>query len=114
TENGKTPPSVQMDKAVQIIRDRVNGLGVSESEVTKQGSNNIIVGVPGQDQSRTLATVGTTAKLQFRQVFAESAAAPQTAPKVSTSPGASATPGATTTPGAKTTPGSTASPGATA
>jgi preprotein translocase subunit SecD len=102
TEKGKTPPSNQMTQAVEIMRNRVNGLGVSEAEVAKQGTNVIVVQVPGQGQSRVVGLIGTTAKLQFRQVFAETAAGPVAAPAptptksgkatTSPSPGASATP----------------------
>ena len=95
TQNGKTPPAQQMDKAVQIIRNRVNGLGVSEAEVSKQGGNNIVVGIPGANAAQTLATVGTTAKLQFRQVYAETSGTPQpVTPTPSGSPSKSAAPSA--------------------
>ncbi|POM23225.1 preprotein translocase subunit SecD [Actinomadura rubteroloni] len=70
TERGKNPPASQMDQAIKIINQRVNGLGVSDAEVAKQGSNNIVVNVPGEGQSRVVGLIGTTAKLQFRQVFA--------------------------------------------
>ena len=70
TSNGKNPPAEQMDQAVKIMTQRVNGLGVSDAEVAKQGSNNIVVNVPGEGQSRVVSLIGTTAKLQFRQVFA--------------------------------------------
>ncbi len=59
----------EMGQAINIMRERVNGLGVSEAEVTKQGSNVIVVQVPGQGQERVVKTIGTTAKLEFRQVL---------------------------------------------
>ena len=68
----------EMSQAISIMRERVNGLGVSEAEVTKQGSNVIIVQVPGQGQERVVKTIGTTAKLEFRQVMvAEPVGVPQ-------------------------------------
>lgn len=70
TANGKNPPPEQMNQAVKIMTQRVNGLGVSDAEVAKQGSNNIVVNVPGEGQGRVVNLIGTTAKLQFRQVFA--------------------------------------------
>ncbi len=70
TESGKNPPSSQMNQAVKIMTQRVNGLGVSDAEVAKQGSNNIVVNVPGEGQGRVVSLIGTTAKLQFRQAFA--------------------------------------------
>ncbi|WP_233526450.1 protein translocase subunit SecD [Actinomadura spongiicola] len=80
TTSGKNPPTEQMDQAVKIMTRRVNGLGVSDAEVTKQGSNNIVVNVPGEGQSRVVSLIGTTAKLQFRQVFAIADGKPSTGP----------------------------------
>lgn len=109
TPNGKTPPAQQMDKAVQIIRNRVNGLGVSEAEVSKQGGNNIVVGIPGANAAQTLATVGTTAKLQFRQVYAETSGTPQSVtPTPSASP--SAAPSKSASPSASASASASASP----
>jgi preprotein translocase subunit SecD len=101
TEKGKTPPGSQMNQAVEIMRNRVNGLGVSEAEVAKQGNNVIVVQVPGQGQSRVVALIGTTAKLQFRQVFAETSAGPVAAPTPSGKAGTTPSPGASTTPSPK-------------
>ncbi|WP_329261786.1 protein translocase subunit SecD [Actinoallomurus sp. NBC_01490] len=68
----------EMSQAINIMRERVNGLGVSEAEVTKQGNNVIIVQVPGQGQERVVKLIGTTAKLEFRQVMvAEPVGVPQ-------------------------------------
>lgn len=86
TPNGKNPPAAQMDQAVKIMTQRVNGLGVSDAEVAKQGSNNIVVNVPGEGQSRVVSLIGTTAKLQFRQVFASADGRPATAANPSPSP----------------------------
>ncbi|MDX6740305.1 protein translocase subunit SecD [Actinocorallia sp. A-T 12471] len=71
TEDGKAAPAEQMDQAVKIIRDRVNGNGLTDAEVTKQGDNVIVVSVPGDrdDQAQIIELVGTTAQLQFRQVL---------------------------------------------
>ncbi len=64
----------QLDQAVGIIRQRVNGLGVAESEVSVQGSGNnaaIVVSVPGSvPQDRLVELVGRTAQLAFRPVEA--------------------------------------------
>ncbi len=72
TEGGITDE--QLDQAVEIIRQRVDGLGVAESEVTVQGSGDnaaIIVSVPGAvPQDRLVELVGRTAQLAFRQVEA--------------------------------------------
>ncbi|MFC5746708.1 protein translocase subunit SecD [Actinomadura rugatobispora] len=89
TADGRTPPSTQMDQAVKIMTQRVNGLGVSDAEVAKQGSSNIVVNVPGEGQDRVVQLIGTTAKLQFRQVYAVADGKPT---------GAAPSPAATPTP----------------
>ncbi|WP_262401531.1 hypothetical protein [Actinomadura sp. CNU-125] len=78
TPNGTDPPAEQMDQAVKIMTQRVNGLGVSDAEVQKQGGDNIVVNVPGAGQNRVVNMIGTTAKLQFRQVFAATDGRPAT------------------------------------
>ena len=66
-----------IDQAVSIIRQRVNSLGVAESEVTAQGSGTnrqIVISVPGDSGRRVVDLVGQTAELRFRQVLAETSA----------------------------------------
>ena len=46
-----------LNQAADIIDARVNGSGVSEAEVTTQGSNEIVVQVPGTTQSSLVETV---------------------------------------------------------
>ncbi|GGX99108.1 protein translocase subunit SecD [Streptomyces hiroshimensis] len=59
-----------MNTAVGIIERRVNGLGVTESEVQTQGDNHIIVNIPkGTNAKQARQQVGTTAKLGFRPVL---------------------------------------------
>jgi preprotein translocase subunit SecD len=63
--------SGQLDQAISIIRRRVDGLGVAEPEITRQG-NFIVVSLPGvKDRDRAIAVVGQTAKLQFRPFCGE-------------------------------------------
>ncbi|MEV4434240.1 protein translocase subunit SecD [Streptomyces sp. NPDC049555] len=58
-----------LNTAVGIIERRVNGLGVSESEVQRQGSKHIIVNIPrGTNAKQARQQVGTTAQLGFRPV----------------------------------------------
>jgi preprotein translocase subunit SecD len=74
--------SEAVDQAVTIIRQRVNSLGVAESEVTAQGSGTnrqIVISVPGDSGRRVVDLVGQTAELRFRQVLAESSGIPTTA-----------------------------------
>jgi preprotein translocase subunit SecD len=78
-----------LNKSVDIIRQRVNGLGVAESDVSTEG-NNIVISVPGKGRDEVLKIVGSTALLRIRQALAEGSGAPATA----TAP----TPGATPIP----------------
>ena len=76
--NGKVT-SAAIDQAVSIIRQRVNSLGVAESEVTAQGSGvnrQIVISVPGDTGRRVVDLVGQTAELRFRQVLVEGAPGP--------------------------------------
>ena len=71
-ENGKVTNEA-IDQAVSIIRQRVNSLGVAESEVSAQGSGTnrqIVISVPGDTGRRVVELVGQTAELRFRQVLA--------------------------------------------
>ncbi|MDT0457139.1 protein translocase subunit SecD [Streptomyces sp. DSM 41527] len=63
-----------MKTAAGIMERRVNGLGVTESEVQTQGSNHIIVNIPkGTDAKQARQQVGTTAQLGFRPVLTTTA-----------------------------------------
>jgi preprotein translocase subunit SecD len=58
-----------LTQAVDIIDRRVNGLGVANSSVTRQG-NDVVIELPGAKNSQNaLATVGATAQLYFRPVY---------------------------------------------
>jgi preprotein translocase subunit SecD len=57
-------------KTVEIIRSRIDALGVAESEVTPSGEN-ILIQLPGvENEGRALEIIGSTAQLTFRQVEA--------------------------------------------
>jgi preprotein translocase subunit SecD len=87
-EAGKVT-SESIDQAVSIIRQRVNSLGVAESEVTAQGSGTnrqIVISVPGDTGRRVVELVGQTAELRFRQVLASGSGNPPAADKAATPP----------------------------
>ena len=66
---GKVQSTAVLDKAVDIIRNRVNGLGVAETEVKRDG-NQIVVDLPGvKDRDKARRLVGKTAELRFRPVL---------------------------------------------
>ena len=61
----------RIDQAVEVIRNRVDGLGVAEPEIQAEGDG-ILVSLPGvDDQQRALDLVGDTAVMRFRPVIAE-------------------------------------------
>ncbi len=74
TPDGQAPSQQNLQLARTIIETRVNGIGVSGSEVLIDGSN-LIITVPG-DNSSQARTLGQTAKLNFRGVVRAVAAAP--------------------------------------
>jgi preprotein translocase subunit SecD len=60
-----------LNEAVTIIERRVNGLGVSNSQVAVQGRD-VVINLPGIKNSQAaLAELGTTAQLLFRPVECE-------------------------------------------
>ena len=69
TPDGSQPTREALDQAQQIIDSRVNGLGVSGSEVVIDGDN-LVITVPGNDgtQARNL---GQTARLFIRPVIGQ-------------------------------------------
>ena len=77
-ETGKVT-NAAIDQAVSIIRQRVNSVGVAESEVTAEGSGvnrHIVISVPGDTGRRVVELVGQTAELRFRQVLVQGGPAP--------------------------------------
>lgn len=93
-ETGKVT-SEAIDQAVTIIRQRVNSLGVAESEVASQGSGTnrqIVISVPGESGRRVIELVGQTAELRFRQVLAETSGVPTTATDAAATPPAGISP----------------------
>ena len=71
----------QIQQAVEIIRQRVNGLGVAEAEVSTQGQGNsaaILVSVPGLSEQGIAEVLKQTALLGFRAVEAVDTGLPLT------------------------------------
>jgi SecD/SecF fusion protein len=67
----KPPPGRELtesdlDRSVSIIRERIDKLGVSETEVRKQGNNQIAIQIPGvSDPERAAEIIGKTAQLEL-------------------------------------------------
>ena len=61
----------EMERAAEVIRQRVDSLGVTEPEIQLQGENQVVVNVPGiTDSDRAVEIIGRTAQLGFYQVLA--------------------------------------------
>jgi len=55
-----------MDGVLRIIRNRVDQLGVAEPDIARQGTNRIVLELPGiSDPARAIALIGKTALLEF-------------------------------------------------
>jgi len=55
-----------LDRSITIMQKRINGLGVSEPEIRKQGSNQIVIQLAGvHNQAAAAALIGKTAQLLF-------------------------------------------------
>lgn len=67
TPDGSRPSREALSQAQQIISSRVNGLGVSGSEVVVDGDN-LVITVPGNDGNEA-RNLGQTARLYIRPVL---------------------------------------------
>lgn len=96
-----------LDVAVDIIRSRVDALGVAEPEISRQGGL-IVIDLPGvKDRDKAAKLVGKTAELRFRKVLGclpaegetTTTTAPTTTAPATTAPASSTPPdsGATST-----------------
>lgn len=81
-----TDPDV-LEKAVEVMRSRIEAFGVQEPVIQINGQNSVLVQLPGvTDRVRALNAIGQTGVLSFRPVIEESITSPLLGP-----------PGATTT-----------------
>src|ERR671932_1259600 len=67
----------EMDQAGQVIRQRVDSLGVTEPEIQLQGQDQVLVNLPGiTDTDRAVEVIGRTAQLGFYEVLASAGGQP--------------------------------------
>jgi len=65
-QQGQTVTDEQMNQAVQILRTRVDALGVAEPQIQREQGNRITIAVAGEnDPARVFALVGSTGQLYF-------------------------------------------------
>ena len=63
----KNQRNAAVDRAMQIVRNRVDRFGVTEPSIVKQGANRIVVELPGvDDEERVRNLLKGTARLEFR------------------------------------------------
>ena len=85
TPDGSAPTREALAQAQEIISSRVNGLGVSGSEVVVDGQN-LVITVPGNDGNEA-RSLGQTARLYIRPVIHSMPAAGQQPPPGQAPPG---------------------------
>lgn len=68
--SGATVNDESLDLTVELLRARIDEIGVAEPEISRQGEN-IVVGLPGlvEEQEEALARLRQTAELRFRPVL---------------------------------------------
>lgn len=62
--------SEQLDQAVSIIRQRVDGSGVSEAQISTEGGRNVVVSMPGKPTDEERNLIKASANMNFRPVIA--------------------------------------------
>src|SRR5205814_1180556 len=86
-----------LDVAVDVIRNRVDALGVAEPEISRQGTD-IVVDLPGvKDRAAAERLVGQTAEMRFRPVVGPVPPLSSETLATTTTPGTSTTAPASTT-----------------
>ncbi|MGP5384928.1 protein translocase subunit SecD [Brachybacterium tyrofermentans] len=69
SRDGAEVDDTAMEQARQIISQRVNAMGVSETEISVQGGTNIVIDVPGTLDHETSEAIRQTASMSFRPVL---------------------------------------------
>ncbi|ABK03679.1 preprotein translocase subunit SecD [Arthrobacter sp. PvP102] len=68
-EGGSDINEDQLNQAVAIIRQRVDGSGVAEAEISTQSGRNVVVSLPGTPSKETRALIQASADMNFRPVL---------------------------------------------
>ena len=56
-----------MNRLIEVLNRRVNGIGVAESTIQKAGDNRVIIELPGlQDTEEAINLIGKTALMEFK------------------------------------------------
>lgn len=61
-----------VDRALEIVRNRIDEFGVGETSIARQGTEEIVIQLPGvTDRNRAIELIGRTAHLEFRMVSSD-------------------------------------------
>ena len=85
TSDGSEVTPEAMEEAIGVIRQRVDANGVTEAEIASQGTNRIVVEIPGEVDDETVALISQAAQMKFRPVLAIGSPVPTTQPSASPS-----------------------------
>ncbi|MCA9408307.1 MAG: protein translocase subunit SecD [Candidatus Omnitrophica bacterium] len=71
-ETDKLDENAKLDavlRAIEILRNRIDGIGVGETVIQRQGENEILIQLPGvTDRDKAVNLIGTVAQLDFHLV----------------------------------------------
>lgn len=76
----------QLDQAVSIIRQRVDGSGVSEAQISTEGGRNVVVSMPGKPTDEERNLIKASANMNFRPVIASTDAPSGAVPEAERTP----------------------------
>ncbi|MED6339737.1 MAG: protein translocase subunit SecD [SAR324 cluster bacterium] len=69
SEEAKIIKENAVSQALEVLRNRIDSLGISEPSLQQQGVNNIVIQLPGlKDRDRAIELIGPQAILQFQLV----------------------------------------------
>ena len=75
--DGSEVTSEEMEVAANVIRQRIDSLGVTEPEIQLQGQDQLVANIPGiTDSERAVEVIGRTAQLGFYEVLASAGGQP--------------------------------------
>ena len=76
-ETDKLPDTAKNDavlRAIEILRNRIDKIGVGETMIQRQGENEIIIQLPGiTDRDAAMSMIGRVAQLEFKLVSSDPA-----------------------------------------
>ncbi|MFI6425859.1 protein translocase subunit SecD [Promicromonospora sp. NPDC050880] len=85
TSDGSEITPEAMEEAIGVIRQRVDANGVTEAEISSQGTDQIVVEIPGEVDDETVALISKAAQMKFRPVLTIGNPTPTAQPSASPS-----------------------------